>query len=68
MIKRSWVRISSHPTLDRNGVKAMAGRLKHPILVHSIIEKKENTGWQIGHTKKRKNVVKILKLYTCQAE
>jgi len=24
----------------------------HPILVHSIIEKKENTGSQIGHTKK----------------
>jgi len=24
----------------------------HPILVHSIIEKKENTGSQMGHTKK----------------
>jgi hypothetical protein len=24
----------------------------HPIQVHSIIEKKENTGSQMGHTKK----------------
>jgi len=24
----------------------------HPILVHSIIEKKENIGSQMGHTKK----------------
>jgi len=24
----------------------------HPILVHSIIENKENTGSQMGHTKK----------------
>jgi len=24
----------------------------HPILFHSIIEKKENTGSQMGHTKK----------------
>jgi hypothetical protein len=51
-IERSWVRISSHPTLDGNGVKAMPGRLKYPILVHSIIDKKENTGSQMGHTKK----------------
>ena len=35
-IERLWVRILSHPTLDGNGVKAMPGRLKHPILVHSI--------------------------------
>jgi len=30
----------SHPILDGNGVKTMPGRLKCPILVHSIIEKK----------------------------
>jgi len=42
----------SHPTLDGNGVKAMPGRLKYPILVHSIIEKKENTGSQMGPIKK----------------
>jgi len=29
----------------------MPGRLKYPILVHSMIEKKENTGSQMGHTK-----------------
>jgi len=29
-----------------------APRFLHPILVHSIIEKKENTGSQMGHTKK----------------
>jgi len=34
----------SHPILDGNGVKTMPGRLKYPILVHSMIEKKENTG------------------------
>jgi len=44
----------SHPILDGNGVKTMPGRLKYPILVHSIIEKKENTGSQMGHTKKEK--------------
>jgi len=26
----------SHPTLDGNGVKAMPGQFKYPILVHSI--------------------------------
>jgi len=31
----------SHPTLDGNGVKAIPGRFKYPILVHSTIEKKE---------------------------
>jgi len=30
----------------------MPGWLKYPILVHSIIEKKENTGSQMEHTKK----------------
>jgi len=38
--------------LDGNGVITMPGRLKYPILVHSIIEKKENTGSKMGHTKK----------------
>jgi len=42
----------SHPTLDGNGVTAMPGQLKYPVLVHSIIGKKENTGSQMGHTKK----------------
>jgi len=46
---RSWVRILSHPILDGNGVKTMPDRLNYPILVHSIIEKKENTGSQMGH-------------------
>jgi len=31
----------------------MPGGLKYPILVHSMIEKKENTGSQMGHTKKK---------------
>jgi len=31
----------SHPALDGIGVKAMPGKLKYPILVHSTIEKKE---------------------------
>jgi len=35
-IERLWVQILSHPTLDGNGVKAMPGWLKYPILVHSI--------------------------------
>jgi len=48
-----WVPILSHTRLDGNGVKAMPGWLKYPILVHSIIEKKENTGNQMGHTKKK---------------
>jgi len=46
----------SHPTIDENGVKAMPGQLKYPILVHSIIDKKENTGSQMGHTKFKKKV------------
>jgi len=29
----------SHPTLEGNGVKAMPGQLKNPILVKSTIEK-----------------------------
>ena len=44
----------SHPILDGNGVKAMPGSIPvHPILVHSIHEKKENIGSQMGHTKKK---------------
>ncbi len=35
-IKRSRVRILFHLTLDGNGVKAMPGQFKYPILVHSI--------------------------------
>jgi len=38
--------------LDGNGVKAMPGSIPAPILVHTIIEKNENTGSQMGHTKK----------------
>jgi len=44
----------SHPIVDGNGVKVMPGLIparNHPIQVNSIIEKKENTGSQIGHTK-----------------
>jgi hypothetical protein len=37
--------------LDGSGVKAMPGSIPAP-RVHSIIEKKENTGSQMGHTKK----------------
>ncbi len=47
----------SHPILDGNGVKTMPGRLKYPILVHLMIEKKENTGSRMGHTKKQ-NILK----------
>jgi len=36
--------------LDGSGVKAMAGSIFHPILVH--YRKKENTDRQMGHTKK----------------
>jgi len=43
----------TQPILDGNGVKAMPGLKLHPILVHSIIEKKENTGSQMGYTKKK---------------
>ncbi len=43
----------SHPILDGNGVKTMPGRLKYPILVHSLIEKKENTGGQMGLNQKQ---------------
>jgi len=32
--------------------KPCQDRFLHPILVNSIIEKKENTGSQMGHTKK----------------
>jgi len=31
-------------------------RFLHPILVHSVIEKKENTGSQVGHTKKNQGM------------
>jgi hypothetical protein len=49
--------------LDGNGVKTMPCRLKYPILVHSIIEKRENTDGQMGHTKKNKKKT-ISDLYT----
>jgi hypothetical protein len=56
MMGRSWV--WSHPMLDGSGVKAMPchDRFLHPILVHSIIWKKENTGSQMGHTKRKNNI------------
>jgi len=43
--------------------KPCQDRFLHPILVHSIIEKKENTGSQMGRTKKiiYKNKKKISK-------
>jgi len=44
--------IDPHPMLDGSGVKAMPGSIPAPILVHSILEKKENIGSQMGHTKK----------------
>jgi len=40
MIKRLWVWILSHPTLDGNGGKVMPSRLMYPILVHLWKEKK----------------------------
>jgi len=40
--------LESHPVLYGNGVKTM-----HPILVHSINQKKENIGSQMWHTKKK---------------
>jgi hypothetical protein len=44
-------RFEFHPLLD--GVsKPCQDQFLHPILVHSIIEKKENIGGQMGHTKK----------------
>jgi len=33
--------------------KPCQDRFLHPILVHSILEKKENIGSQMGHTKKQ---------------
>jgi len=44
--------VGSIPMLDGSGVKAMQDRFLHPILVHSRIEKNENTGSQMGHNKK----------------
>jgi len=35
--------------------KPCQDRFLHPILVHSKLEKKENIGGQMGHTKKIKN-------------
>jgi len=41
------------PMLDGSGVKAMPGSIPAPkILVHSILEKKENIGSRMVHTKK----------------
>ncbi len=48
---RMYVRISSFPTLDGNGVKAMPARLNYLILVH-FGECKKNIGSQMRHTKK----------------
>ncbi len=39
-IDRSWVRISSHQTLDGNGVKVTPGRFMFPILVY--LQKERN--------------------------
>jgi hypothetical protein len=42
--------VGSIPMLDGSGVKAMPGSIPTPILVHSRIEKNQNTGSQMGHT------------------
>jgi len=57
--------MGSIPMLDGNGVKAIPGWFLHPILVPTIIEKNENTGSQMGHTKKiykKKKVFKIVQV------
>ncbi len=50
----------SQQILDGYGVKAMLERYLHPILVHLIVENKENIGSQKGHTISEKNWAKIL--------
>jgi hypothetical protein len=50
MIKRLWVRISTRTALDGIGVKDMQGQIMYQSWF--IYEKKENTGSQMGHTKK----------------
>jgi len=47
----------SHLMVDGNGFKAMA--LMYPILVKSSNENKENTGSQMGLTKKNKSISNI---------
>jgi len=39
-IKRSWVQILFHPTLDGSGVKAMPAQFMYPILDHLQKERK----------------------------
>jgi len=41
------------PILHWNGVKAIPGLIPAPNLAHIIIEKKENIGSEMGHTKKK---------------
>jgi len=49
-------KLLTHPTLDGNGVKAMPGRFKYPILVHSIQylkrKKIQVAKWGGTHSKK----------------
>jgi len=54
----------SHPTLDGNGVKAMPGRFKYPILVHSIqylkrkkIQVKKNKGFSLNVKLSKKDYI-----------
>jgi len=54
MIKRLWVRILSHPTLDGNGFKAIPGRLMYPILDH--LRKERKYRWPNGVHQKCKNL------------
>ena len=50
-IKRTYVRILSHPTLDENGVKAMPGSNPAPV-PGFFIKKNENLSSQIKNIKK----------------
>ena len=52
--------VGSIPMLDGNGFKAMPGLIPAPnILVHTIIE---NTGSQMGQTKKKKKKIVNIKI------
>jgi len=42
----------SHPMINGNGFKAMLGSITAPNSGSLLIEKKENKGSQMGHTKK----------------
>jgi hypothetical protein len=56
--------VGSNLTLDGNGVKAMQGQLKYTQswFIQLLKKKFENTGSQMGHTKKKyiKKKIKII--------